>query len=59
MRRPTEAEIQEAVEYARASLAMEGLPLTAEAEALIRARLGRQISDAEFLRRAKELATRE
>jgi len=58
MRRPSEAQVTAAIRSARATLAMEGMHLTPEEEALIRARLTRTITDAEFLRRAKELATR-
>lgn len=56
---PLQAQIERAIAAARASLAMEGLHLTAEDEALVRARLAGELTDAEFLRRARELATRD
>lgn len=57
-RRLTEPEIDAAIRAARATLGMEGLTLTEEEEALIRSRLRREITRAEFLRLAKELAAR-
>lgn len=55
-RRLTEAEIDKALQAAKNSVSTEGLTITAEDEQLIKARLRREITDAEFIRLAKESA---
>lgn len=58
MQRSSDAQIDDAIRNARATLAMEGLHLTEEEEALIRARLQGELTDPEFLRLARERALR-
>jgi hypothetical protein len=54
-----ESTIEHALTQARASLAIEGLNVTSEGEALVRKSLRGEISHADFLRKALEIATRE
>ncbi|MDQ7850405.1 MAG: antitoxin VbhA family protein [Armatimonadota bacterium] len=58
MRRWTEAEIDAAIQAVRGTMAMEGFTITTEEEELIRARLRGDLTDAEFLRLARERAVK-
>jgi uncharacterized membrane protein len=57
--RDKENEIKKAMANARASLEIEGLTVTKEAEELVFERLKGTISEEEFLRRVLEIVTRE
>lgn len=57
-RRPTEEQIDQAVSAVRGTMAMEGFTATEEEEQLIKAVLRGDITEAEFLRRARERAER-
>jgi hypothetical protein len=54
-----EAKIEHALAQARASLAIEGLDVTPEGEELVRKSVRGEISRAEFLQKALEIANRE
>lgn len=54
--RYTEEQIDQAVKSVRGTMAMEGLTTTVEDEELIKAALRGDITDAEFLRLARERA---
>ena len=55
-RRPTEQQVAAAIDAAKTSVEMEGLQVTPAQEQLIATRLRGEITDAKFLRRARELA---
>lgn len=56
MKKRTDAQIEESMKRAKASLEIEGLIVTDEHTALVRKRLKGEITQEEFLRLAKERA---
>lgn len=49
--------MDKAMEYAKATLALEGMNVSEKQEALVLDRLNNKITEAEFIERAKKLAT--